>query len=1408
MRRKYRIISTIVLICFIFNATVQDIVFGQSLNYKPNLDKLAPPLKFDDLAGSQAQDMGRVEYLLYLQLVASAGNADTITVKDLMRKADEYRDSIYKMPVQFFVHECEPLSHDYWRVMCRIKNRTYYAVFSTKKDIQTQAFPIEVYTKKEWEKEGVERVIVDTGMIPRRKHAKADDARAIARYVQHEKGIDTVIRYAHEHGLAKRPSEENFYKKTIGLLSEKLLVKPRKSWGIPRIEDREFFLVPLTEEIRKMKDELPRAKVIDKNGVEYEVEYYAHSSNKAVHIFIDKEDFDIMMKPEIRTVADETDRALAVAYIYRKLAHEMGDILGLEVVEVKKDIDGKYLVINKLDQRCDEWFSKEKVQGDPKDLRLKLKVVDLDTNLKTRDYAAGKEKIPSPGNRELITKKTRLKPAEDGKIYIWNAQHGVGILIKNNIRDKEDPFVIVEFYNRDAQPYPARFGSASILTALVDPIYIATPRDIKELNEFIPKARALAEARREKEEKERAKRNAIRKAKLDKWGKRLIREAKKTLFAHHDPSENFISSLTFEALRRFVSAYPSYDGAELGKANRAIKTIWRRAKERQNKWYTIDNASDVEQFVIWKLLRMFNPEHPCWYKEEVIEKRKEEAASRLRAELDEEGRISKETEDAIVNEFLAGTRPRMTDRWFEWFKEKKSSYTTEEIAKEMERWIRKAIPIVEIILHQELPESGINPRLGKNYARPPYYDSEIFRTESDPVYSSLIKSFEGKDLPPQVQFDAVYNAVKEKFPEIAQAMDELRHLIYETDPARRLEAIEESDIESYKKKFLRLAFFTPREDSDRPKGPRTPGGRPPKAPGSPEDALLIFAKNPEVFFKPQGFTKKIHKIYADKIGKIAERTRQDDRKALMDAGYLTMPEDGHYVLTPRGILEGLSLLCLEGHKENLGKVEVIPSVDIEPKGVFTYNNLYEILSWDLNPDKTSWNRVFTKKEGERAKKAYEKALGMAMHFPDIGSVIDSSGKTLHEAVLKYAASNAVYAKKIEEVKVSPKASRVARPASRPEPAKSKKPVRRIAIKEPSPQQRRNVSLAELPIHPLDNALIRMALDYSEKGLIKGFVDKREEKDDKEPVIYWLGDESGNTSFLDIFNRLVYANAEASGRKSANLDDEIAVVDKMIKTADEAGNDGTDERGKFDRDPRKYIRELKKSLLLQIDHFGVDNTNNIYIMSAYRNNSVICNKIINHARLERAIHRYVIEEIFKTKDGRKDIDRYIFWRKGITEEENIEIPKIKVEVLTIESRLKRTRLVTETFDIGMKSKAMTYNEFAQRAHDKANENYTLPGTSAKVEWKRKYRKPKDGEVPVAGAVYTTKLPKQQQESIRSSPYFIGMSMGGTKLYAALYKASASGKPELIGSRSVVWQEAFKLAEPKDVADPARAPRRLR
>jgi hypothetical protein len=47
MTRLNKLISTVVLVCFVFNTALTDLALGQTFNSYSNVDNLATPSKFD-----------------------------------------------------------------------------------------------------------------------------------------------------------------------------------------------------------------------------------------------------------------------------------------------------------------------------------------------------------------------------------------------------------------------------------------------------------------------------------------------------------------------------------------------------------------------------------------------------------------------------------------------------------------------------------------------------------------------------------------------------------------------------------------------------------------------------------------------------------------------------------------------------------------------------------------------------------------------------------------------------------------------------------------------------------------------------------------------------------------------------------------------------------------------------------------------------------------------------------------------------------------------------------------------------------------------------------------------------------------------------------------------------------------
>jgi len=155
--------------------------------------------------------------------------------------------------------------------------------------------------------------------------------------------------------------------------------------------------------------------------------------------------------------------------------------------------------------------------------------------------------------------------------------------------------------------------------------------------------------------------------------------------------------------------------------------------------------------------------------------------------------------------------------------------------------------------------------------------------------------------------------------------------------------------------------------------------------GSPNAALLIFAKNSEIFLDPKGFTNKDHKKHANKV---SERTRQRDREFLIKSGHLSMDKPGHYALTHRGILMAISKLYNEVHKENLGTIEVVDIGTGVTKQKFDIRNTLNLMvgtEWprmqSLYAESNEGVNVEYTTYGISARAVYDNALKIAETVP-------------------------------------------------------------------------------------------------------------------------------------------------------------------------------------------------------------------------------------------------------------------------------------------------------------------------------------------------------------------------------------------------------------------------------------------
>ncbi|OGW76053.1 MAG: hypothetical protein A2Z72_07770, partial [Omnitrophica bacterium RBG_13_46_9] len=211
------------------------------------------------------------------------------------------------------------------------------------------------------------------------------DRAAINRYIQQETNIDSVLRFAHDNGLAMTPEAQVFnYKETVrGLLNTLGITVEPPANGLKPIEERGFFIVRETDAVKSM---LRAVTVPDKDGIPHLIERpWAHSSNYAVHVFLPENLFDAMM--------NETDvltayREKATSFVDSVLAHEIGVMLGLPILP-----GGTNEVSRRYQEALGDFQKPVRHDSFRKKFEpLQMTIVDLDTNLKTRDYAMGENK--------------------------------------------------------------------------------------------------------------------------------------------------------------------------------------------------------------------------------------------------------------------------------------------------------------------------------------------------------------------------------------------------------------------------------------------------------------------------------------------------------------------------------------------------------------------------------------------------------------------------------------------------------------------------------------------------------------------------------------------------------------------------------------------------------------------------------------------------------------------------------------------------------------------------------------------------------------------------------------------------------------------------------------------------------
>ncbi|MCX5680533.1 MAG: hypothetical protein NTZ95_07850, partial [Candidatus Omnitrophica bacterium] len=211
-------------------------------------------------------------------------------------------------------------------------------------------------------------------------------------------------------------------------------------------------------------------------------------------------------------------------------------------------------------------------------------------------------------------------------------------------------------------------------------------------------------------------------------------------------------------------------------------------------------------------------------------------------------------------------------------------------------------------------------------------------------------------------------------------------------------------------------------------------------------------------------------------------------------------------------------------------------------------------------------------------------------------------------------------------------------------------------------------------HSICNALVSLAVENQNElnNMFRGFTFVEYDKKHK---VYWFGHRLGSKSnFLDIFNMLVRLTAREKGYDAVGAQDEKDTLNKIVTRAGLAAS-------------ATYLNleSVKKSLGLQAEHVDVE-TGTVYIMTEHKGTE-LGSRMIRHARFERGLH------LALTRSSGHDMAAYKLWRLGSPLQ----------WLINSSLRVGGKEYVLSSSKSGM---MCTYNEFAQMAHNTANEYYPI------------------------------------------------------------------------------------------------------
>lgn len=399
MKRINRIVSSVVLTCFLLNTAVSDLAFGQS-NYKANADTLAQQTKFSNLQGIQAKDLGDLElwFAACLNYMNRHGfNIAGQTAEAVRSKIEEFANPSSNLPGRtIFQLEGSRLLTSEIKIdgdILRMKAQRHDLTYGTRRYIieySASSRHLDVYP--EGKSKG--RTESDRKAIDRYKE---NNERIVAEFIRERLEAGDFTEF---YGRAKelgwdekypdriKPEKHGYWPNTILQILAREANDFLSIFGL-KFEDvfkgKNFVFINVPHHVH-----LP---VIYENGQPITV--HARTSNNAVYFFLTKADFNAIQNG--MDVPAEARRLLRT-FIFRDLIHEAGNIGGLEFkvsgegtfAKIENDLDRAYISYLKksLGRPIESLPSIRQEIGEQYKHLRGLKPVDLNTNLVTRDYAA------------------------------------------------------------------------------------------------------------------------------------------------------------------------------------------------------------------------------------------------------------------------------------------------------------------------------------------------------------------------------------------------------------------------------------------------------------------------------------------------------------------------------------------------------------------------------------------------------------------------------------------------------------------------------------------------------------------------------------------------------------------------------------------------------------------------------------------------------------------------------------------------------------------------------------------------------------------------------------------------------------------------------------------------------------